>query len=178
MTQTQTQVEKGIGFRWIDADACLFDIDGTLLITHDGIHRNALHRAMRDGYGVETTIDGVAYHGKTDIGILRAALTRVGVSADVFESKLPQALEVVRQDVSANANRMVAHVFAAISEVLARLQAAGKLLGVASGNLESVGWHKVKAGGLLEFFSFGCFSDQSESRAGIFQKVWTRCSAA
>jgi phosphoglycolate phosphatase len=152
------------------ADAYLFDIDGTLLVTRDGVHRNALHRAMREVYGVDTTIDGIAYHGRTDLGILRAALERVGISHDAFDAGLPAALDTVCRDVSANANRIVANVCPAIPDVLEQLQAAGKLLGVASGNLESVGWHKVEAAGLRHFFSFGRFSDHDESRADIFRK--------
>jgi phosphoglycolate phosphatase len=154
----------------MNADAYLFDIDGTLLITRDGIHRSALHRAMREAYGVDTTIDGIAYHGKTDLGILRAALERVGVSSDRFQANLPAALEVVCRDVSANANRIAPTVCFSIPELLAELKAAGKLLGLASGNLESVGWLKVEAAGLREFFSFGCFSDLYENRADIFRR--------
>jgi len=152
------------------ADAYLFDIDGTLLITRDRVHRNALHQAMRETYGVDTTIDGIAYHGKTDLGILRAALQRAGVQGDRFEANLPAALEVVCREVSANANRVAPTVCTAIPEVLAELKAAGKLLGLASGNLESVGWLKVEAAGLREFFSFGCFSDPNENRADIFRQ--------
>src|SRR5580704_2932657 len=168
--QLQTPPVKSNGFRWMAADAYLFDIDGTLLVTRDGVHRNALHRAMREAYGVDTTIDGIAYHGKTDLGILRAALEREGVSSDRFEANLPAALEVVCRDVSANASRIAPTVCAAIPEVLAELKVAGKLLGLASGNLESVGWLKIEAAGLRDFFSFGCFSDNNENRADIFRQ--------
>jgi phosphoglycolate phosphatase len=166
----QTAAMKSNGFRWMSADAYLFDIDGTLLITRDGVHRNALHQAMREAYGVDTTIDGIAYHGKTDLGILRAALERVGVSGDRFDAGLPVALEIVCREVSANANRITPTLCSAISEVLSELKSAGKLLGLASGNLESVGWLKVEAAGLREFFSFGCFCDHNESRADIFRQ--------
>ncbi len=166
--QVRTTAAKSNGFRWMSADAYLFDIDGTLLITRDGVHRHALHRAMREAYGVDTTIEGIAYHGKTDLGILRAALERVGVSRDQFEANLPLALEIVCRDVSANASRITPTLCSAIPEVLSELKSAGKLLGLASGNLESVGWLKVEAAGLQEFFSFGCFCDHSESRADIF----------
>ena len=91
MTATQNQTIPLNGFRWMDADAYLFDIDGTLLVTRDLVHRNALHHAMRELYGVDTTIDGIAYHGKTDLGILRAALGRMGISGEVFEANLPAA---------------------------------------------------------------------------------------
>jgi phosphoglycolate phosphatase len=169
-SQLQTYATKANGFRWMSADAYLFDIDGTLLVSHDRVHRNALHQAMHEAYGVNTTIEGIAYHGKTDLGILRAALARVGVSGDRFEANLPAAQEAVCRDVLANAHRITPTVCAAIPEVLAQLQAAGKLLGLASGNLESVGWLKIDAAGLREFFSFGCFSDCHEHRADIFRQ--------
>ncbi len=169
--QLQTRATNANGFDWMGADAYLFDIDGTLLVSRDGVHRNALHRAMREAYGIDTTIDGIAYHGKTDLGILRAALERTGVSSDQFEANLPAAMEVVCRDVSANANRITPTVCSAIPELLAELKAAGKLLGLASGNLESVGWLKIEAAGLRDFFSFGCFSDRHESRANIFRQA-------
>lgn len=169
--QLQTPAIKSNGFGWMNADAYLFDIDGTLLISRDRVHRNALHQAMREAYGVDTTIDGIAYHGKTDLGILRAALDRVGVSGDRFDTSLPRALEIVCREVSANANRITPTICSAIPQVLDELQAAGKLLGLASGNLESVGWLKVEAAGLRRFFSFGCFSDQHENRGEIFRQA-------
>src|SRR5215472_6827317 len=95
--QLQAPAMKSNGFRWMIADAYLFDIDGTLLTSRDGVHRNALHEAMRQAYGVDTTIDGIAYHGKTDVGILRAAMERVGVTDSKFENSIPLALEVMRR---------------------------------------------------------------------------------
>ncbi|HZQ68536.1 MAG TPA: HAD family hydrolase [Terriglobales bacterium] len=158
-------------FRWMNADVYLFDIDGTLLNTRDLVHWNALNRAMLEVYGVDTTIAGISYHGKTDLGILRAALERAGISNGVFDQKLPAALEIVRRHVSENATHLVTEVCCAIPEVLARLHAAGKLLGVASGNLESVGWKKVEAARLRHYFQFGCFSDRDEFRSDIFRRA-------
>src|SRR5438105_8052331 len=94
----------------LDSDAYLFDIDGTLLNTQDLIHYRALNRAMREVYSADTTIDGIAYHGKTDLGILRAALERVGVTEDVFASTLPAALEMVRREVGLNAHALVVKI--------------------------------------------------------------------
>jgi phosphoglycolate phosphatase-like HAD superfamily hydrolase len=162
------------GFRWSDADAYLFDIDGTLLVTKDLVHYNAINDAMLEVYGVATTIDGIAYHGKTDLGILRAALHRAGVSSEAFEAKLPAALDAVCRKVSESAAKLNPKVCSAIPQILQTLKSSGKLLGVASGNLESVGWHKVQSAGLREFFSFGCFSDQRESRADIFAEGMQR----
>src|SRR5215471_3744127 len=170
-SQLPVPAMKSNGFRWMNADAYLFDIDGTLLTSRDGVHRSALHEAMRQVYGFDTTIDGIAYHGKTDVGILRAALQRVGVSDHTFQAKLPEALAVVRSHVSENASRLAPVRCSSIQALLTELQAAGKLLGLASGNLESVGWMKVRAAGLNGFFSFGTFCDSNENRADIFREA-------
>src|SRR5207302_1976721 len=171
MDQSQTRtLAQSNGFRWMEFDAYLFDIDGTLLVTRDLVHYNALNRAIREVYGVEATIDGIPYHGKTDLGILRAVLERAGTSADVFEARLSEALSVVCREVGANAHGITADICFSIPEVLTQLQAADKLLGIASGNLEAVGWHKLEAAGLRQFFSFGFFSDHCEARINIFRK--------
>jgi len=162
-------MNKSNGFRWKDSDAYLFDIDGTLLLSKDRTHRYALHRAMLDVYGVETTIDGIAYHGKTDVGILRAALERAGVATDVINQRMAEALEVVRRDATEKAERFTPNVLPGIREVLDLLRGSGKLLGVASGNLELVGWLKLKAAGLQDYFSFGRFADECELRDDIFR---------
>jgi phosphoglycolate phosphatase len=153
------------------ADAYIFDIDGTLLVTKDLVHWNALHQAMVEAYGVDTSIEGIPYHGKTDLSILRAALARTGIQNGAFEAALLHALEIVRREVETNHQQIAPAVCPGIPELLKSIQRAGKLIGVASGNLESVGWHKIEAARLREFFSFGFFSDRCESRAGIFQNA-------
>ena len=152
----------------IQADAYLFDIDGTILVTRDLVHWNGLHRAMLEVYGVDTTIEGIAYHGKTDVGILRAALQRCGVEGSEFERGLVAARSIICEEVSAHKAEIRADVCPAIDALLQELQESGKLLGVASGNLEIVGWHKVAAAGVRKFFRFGCFGDHCESRSEIF----------
>jgi HAD superfamily hydrolase (TIGR01549 family) len=151
------------------ADAYVFDIDGTLLVAHDLVHWNAFCRAMREGYGVDATLDGVPCHGMTDLLILRAALARAGVESSTFEANLPRALEIMRREVEANRQQFSMQTCPGIEELLRRLH--GHMLGVASGNLESIGWRKLEAAGLREFFSFGCFSDSCHTRAEIFQNA-------
>ena len=156
------------------ADAYIFDIDGTLLVTQDLVHWNALHQAMLEAYGIDTDIEGVPYHGMTDLSILRAALLRAGVTVREFEARLPQAIDVVCREVEANRAQIVAQICEGIGPLLRAIRDHRKLIGVASGNLESVGWHKIEAAGLREFFSFGCFSDRCEQRAAIFRHALDR----
>ena len=153
------------------ADAYAFDIDGTLLITRDLVHWNALHKAMLEAYGVDTTIEGIPYHGMTDLSILRAALAREGIQDGAFEAALPKALEVVCREVDVNRANINPQVCPGIPAVLENLSAHGHLMGVASGNLETVGWHKIEAANLRKYFAFGCYSDRCETRAEIFQNA-------
>jgi phosphoglycolate phosphatase-like HAD superfamily hydrolase len=159
------------------ADAYIFDIDGTLLNTQDLVHWNALHQAMVEAYGMDATIEGIPYHGKTDLSILRAALARAGVSDSDFEAKLPVALDVVCREVEANHLQLAPKICPGIGQLLKSLKANKKVIGVASGNLETVGWHKIEAAGLRDFFSFGFFSDHHESRAEIFRNALEHVNA-
>jgi phosphoglycolate phosphatase len=160
------------------ADAFIFDIDGTLLNTRDLVHWNALASAMRKTYGIEGSIEGIPYHGMTDISILRAATHRAGVSAADFEKNLLQAIQIVCEEVRHSAHLIRAEVCTSVREVLEHLQTSGKLLGVASGNFSQVGWAKLTSCQLAQYFQFGCFSDRcGEHRPNIFRAAVQKVQA-
>ena len=161
---------QGAAFRLSAADAVLFDIDGTLVNSHDGVHYNAFHAALRQTWNIEDKIDTVPVHGNTDIGILRAVTERNGISPQDFAAALPRALAVMREDATRHAGDMHPEVCPSIPELLVRLKHAGKLLGIVTGNLEEIGWAKMRAAGLRDFFAFGSFSDEAELRADIFRR--------
>jgi phosphoglycolate phosphatase len=156
------------GFRWTAADAYLFDIDGTLLNCRDPVHYQAFRQATRQVLGIEPSLDGLQLHGNTDIGILRAALEREGL-AEVLDSHLPQIVESMCAEVLRNSEHLQAQACLSIRELLVFLQQRGKLLGVASGNLEPIGWLKLEKAGLKSLLSFGAFAWPRESRAEIFR---------
>jgi phosphoglycolate phosphatase-like HAD superfamily hydrolase len=144
-------------FAWGCFDAYLFDIDGTLLNSRDGVHYNSFHLALRQAWNCELKIDGVPLHGNTDIGILRATAMAAGVSTEEFSRKLPQAIAIMQAEVESNAGLLRVELCPSISELLERLHSAGKLIGVTSGNLEPIGWAKLRAAGIAAYFRFGSF---------------------
>jgi phosphoglycolate phosphatase len=156
-------------FRWDAADAYLFDIDGTLLNSRDGVHYNAFHNAVRRFFGVPSKIDSVPLHGNTDLGIIRAVLRREGVSDAEIDAKLPLMTAAMCEEVQRNAIDMQPELCPSVAELVQRLDAAGKLLAVATGNLETVAWKKLEASGLRRYFAFGSFSDRREQRAAIIR---------
>ena len=155
---------------WATADAYLFDIDGTLLNTRDAVHYFAFRNALHEFYGIDGTIDGVPVHGNTDLGILRAVLRRAGLADADFERDVPRLIRHMCDEVERNAAGIRVEVCPSIPELLARLHGAGKLLGIVSGNLETIGWAKLEAAKLRKYFSFGSFSDRHELRDAIFQQ--------
>ena len=54
-----------------------------------------------------------------------------------------------------------------VEEVLKYLAGKGAYLGVASGNLEAIGWIKIEEAGLREWFKFGGFSDHFTVRSEL-----------
>lgn len=155
--------------RWTRADAYLFDIDGTLLNTRDGVHYHAFHHAVQNVFGVNSHIDGVPVHGNTDIGILRAVLRREGVSDADFERRVPMAIDHMCAEVRQNKAGIHIELCPSIRELLEHLRAAGRVLGIVSGNLAPIGWTKLEVAGLREVFAFGCFSEEHELREDIFR---------
>ncbi|MFI5089862.1 MAG: HAD family hydrolase [Terriglobales bacterium] len=156
-------------FRWDSADTYLFDIDGTLLNSRDGIHFTAFHNAVRRFFGVPSKIDRVPLHGNTDLGIIRAVLRREGVSDVEIDDKLPLMTAAMCEEVERNAIGMQPELCPSVAELVQRLDAAGKLLALATGNLETIAWKKLEASGLRQYFAFGSFSDQREQRADIIR---------
>jgi len=154
-------------FRWDAADAYLFDIDGTLLNSRDGVHYNAFLNAVRRFFGVPPNFDRVPLHGNTDPGIIRAVLRQSGISDADIDAKLAPMMAAMCAEVEQNAAGLRPELCPSVEELVGRLAAAGKLLAVASGNLETIAWKKLEASGLRPFFAFGSFSDRRELRADI-----------
>ena len=157
------------GFRWDSADAFLFDIDGTLLNSRDAVHYFAFRTAIRDVLGIEASIEGVPVHGNTDVGILRAVLQRAGLQNGAIDAHMHQIVHRMCAEVQQNREQLNPELCPSIPELIAHLQAQGKLLAAASGNLETVAWLKLEKAGLRPMFAFGSFSFPRELRAEILQ---------
>lgn len=166
-TNQSSLVHVKPGFDWKAADAYLFDIDGTLLNSRDAVHYFAFHHGLKQVFGLDFRIDGVPVHGNTDVGILRAYLEVAGVPESQWRPKLPDVLRIMTTEVERNAADLRPELCPSIRELVELLSAEGKLLGIASGNLEPVGWAKLRACGLRDYFSFGAFSGEREKRDDI-----------
>ena len=167
-TQSQDpRVQIQPGFSWDAQDAYLFDIDGTLLRSLDRIHFNSFASSIRQVTGWEAPLAGVSIHGSTDTMILLDACRQAGLTPEIIEPRFEEILEAMRQTVAAERDKMDLLLMPYVKETLTYLREKGARLGVASGNLESIGWVKIEEAGLRDFFEFGGFSDHFPIRGEL-----------
>ncbi len=161
------------GFCWDGQGAYLFDIDGTLLRSRDRVHYDSFFAAVEHITGCPLVLDGVMLHGNTDPGILRDAFRAAGRDDASWRSQIPGIFEHMSRGVAARQGDMDLLVMPGVEAALAHLQARGAALGVATGNIETIGWIKVVVAGLRPWFSFGGFSDHYEVRSDMIRNALT-----
>jgi phosphoglycolate phosphatase len=155
------------GFEWDGQDAYLFDIDGTLLRSRDRVHFESVADGVKRVTGFEVSMAGIALHGNTDTAILREACSRAGISADALEPQIAAILDAMCASVVERRHELDPILMPGVNEALRHLANRGALLGVATGNLEMIGWIKIEAAGLREWFRFGGFSDRFPVRSEL-----------
>ncbi len=163
--EARTYIEPG--FEWDTQDAYLFDIDGTLLRSRDRVHVESFAASVARVTGFEVTLAGILLHGATDTAILREACKQAGVPADLLEARIDAILEAMRITVAERRHELDLIRMPGVEDVLKYLARKGAVLGVASGNLELIGWIKIEQAGLREWFRFGGFSDHFPIRAEL-----------
>ncbi len=159
------------GFPWDRQDAYLFDIDGTLLRTWDGVHFDAFATSVQRIMGFAVTLHGIQLAGSTDTAILREACRLAGIPAEQVERNIDAILEAMCISVTERRHQMRVVTMPGVEDTLRYLASKGALLGVATGNLELIGWIKIEQAGLREWFRFGGFSDRFPVRAELIAQA-------
>jgi phosphoglycolate phosphatase len=154
-------------FAWDGQDAYLFDIDGTLLRSRDRVHIDSFASSVERVTGFEITLAGVLLHGNTDTAILREACRQAGIPPQLLEERIDAILEAMRNSVAERRHELDLALMPGVEDVLRHLARKGALLGVATGNLETIGWIKIEKAGLREWFRFGGFSDHFPIRGEL-----------
>ena len=153
----------------------LFDVDGTLFLTHDALSGRALRETLEAHFGVdlpEDAIERVPHPGQTSLKIARLVLHDAGLDDDALEAGLrawcpefaARYLELLGH---ADTSTWAAAPGAAAA--LSRLQAAGLRLALWTGNPEPMARARMKLLGLDAYFpeGQGAFGCDSESRGEL-----------
>lgn len=143
----------------------LFDIDGTLLRVTGGTDRAVAH-AVSTVTGQSVSTDGVSFSGRTDPEIFRDVLRASGVAdpAPVLEDVLEAYVEAAQQTIRPADVEPLPGIPALLSTLSDRTDV---FLGLLTGNVEPIAYHKLRGAGLSDVFSVGAFGSDNADRAAL-----------
>jgi len=140
----------------------LWDIDGTL-INSGGAGMRALAAALRQAFGIDGSLHGIDFAGRTDRWIMRQIFMQFGVTATAgnFARLTDSYIAALPQQLAARGVRLLPGV----GELLADAHERGDVaLGLLTGNLRRGAEAKLGSRDLWRYFPFGAFGDDSEDR--------------
>ena len=143
-----------------------FDIDNTLIQSSAG-HMEALILAVKDIYGLATSIDVINHHGMTDPEIIIRILEKYDVDDKIVRSKLKKCLDQMQLQYAQIVQSENIVTLEGVFNLLTRLDQKGFLLGLVTGNLETIARAKLHKIGISDFFKFGGFGSDHISRTEL-----------
>ena len=144
----------------------LFDIDQTL-ITGRKILVDAYRFVFKKVYQVEASIEEVDNAGMISAEVIVETLKRHNFSFKEIRQKLPQAFKELGDYFVKNikANDFIA--LPGAKELLKKLKEKRVLIGVLTGNIDTIGWEKLKRTKLDQYIDFGVFGNMAFKRKDL-----------
>ena len=140
----------------------LWDIDGTLTLS-GGAGMRALGAALRNEFGIDRSLDGIDYAGRTDTWIMRQIFGQIGLPDS--EANLARLLARYLAELPAALQNPGSRILPGVSAALAALAGHGNCVqALLTGNVERGARIKLGHHGLSHYFAFGAFADDSEVR--------------
>jgi phosphoglycolate phosphatase len=160
----------------------LFDVDGTLLLTHDPLAGQALHETLQKQFGAllpDEAIECVDHEGQTSLRIARLVLEAAGVEIGRVGDGLPDWCPRFAEryiELLAHADTSRWRAAPGAEQALAQIAAAGNRLALLTGNPEPMARARMERLGLARFFApgQGAFGCDAESRAELIELARTR----
>jgi len=149
----------------------LFDIDGTLILTH-GAGMRAFYRAFQEVFDITVDREVICPDGKTDPLIAKEILSYFGKENCWNEQSRDQLfatyLTFLRQEMRWARENESIHILPGVRELLAGLSTEPEfLVGLVTGNLEQGARIKLEYAGLSQYFRFGGYGSDSEDRTTV-----------
>jgi len=160
----------------------LFDVDGTLFLTHDPLAGRALRDTLSERFGVELpddSLERVDHDGQTSLRIGRLVLRDAGLDEGEIDAGLEAwCADFVRRylEFLSDADTSAWAAAPNAEDALAGLVSAGHRLALLTGNPEPVARVRLERLGLARFFPVGqaAFGCESESRGELIARARAR----
>lgn len=152
--------------------ACLFDIDGTLVVT-DRAGQYAFAETFAEEFGIEELSKEVPFAGCSDRGIAGGLFEAHGIENsqanwDKFRTKYVTKI-------ASHVEQRDGQVLPGVLALIERVEAMGDVhIGLLTGNVEAAAEAKLSYYGLWDRFAFGGFGDDHPDRNGIAATAATK----
>ena len=126
----------------------------------------ALLLSIAEIYELDENIDVINHHGMTDQEIIIRILQKYDVDDKIVRSKLKKCIGHMQLQYAQIVQSENIVILEGVYNLLTKLDQKGFLLGLVTGNLETIARAKLKKIGVNDFFKFGGFGSDHISRAG------------
>ena len=142
----------------------LFDIDGTLLrVARTG--GQIVRGVLEEFLGRPIVTEGVRFSGRTDCPIIRDVLIASGLTNDEAQRMLPVAVSAYEEKALEVISNGGANMLPGVETLLGKLaNRSDVVLGLLTGNIESLAYAKLEACDIERHFAFGAFGSDWEDR--------------
>jgi phosphoglycolate phosphatase len=174
------QEEKGLNVssRNRETKLVLFDMDGTL-INIGYAHREAVRFAVRTVYGLEVDrdLDPKIHQGNTQPNIIRAIGSLMGLSPQVTEAHLDEAMRLQSQTtIAALDDDLRREVLPGVVPLLEALREADHALGLVTGTVSPTTGVILERTGLQRYFPLRTCGDEGNQRVDLLHLAINRAA--
>jgi phosphoglycolate phosphatase-like HAD superfamily hydrolase len=145
----------------------LFDIDGTLTRRIGPHHLIALERAVLQVTGIAAVTEGIPVHGMLDRIILTQMMEAAGIPAADASHAMPAIIEAAQELYLDGVPDLTGKRCPGVPHVLEEMTRRGVVLGLVTGNLTRIAWHKLARAGIHHHFRFGAFGEMAPTRGEL-----------
>lgn len=146
----------------------LFDIDWTLLEGSNTVHKAGFAHAYKAIYNLPSaSVDEMEHNGMIDSQILMEIAKLHGVSEKESENKVDDAMTAVVDYFMKHVDEGSYQPMPGVINLLKELKDLGLHLGLLTGNIEEIGWEKVRRAGIKDYFTFGAFGSLAYKRVDL-----------
>lgn len=147
----------------------LFDIDWTLIKGNNPIHHKAFFYAFKEVYGVTVSLTEKSIEGQIDNEIILDFLRRYGLKDKDIKNKIREATKLMADYFLDHSHKTNYVLMPGTKELLKVLRDKNVPCGALTGNVEKIGWEKLRKAEIKDFFSFGAFGDQGFTRVELIK---------
>lgn len=157
----------------------LFDIDWTLIKGGGRVSIDVLRQALKRVWGVvlEDDFDITAHEGKVARQFVRDLVVERGVSDSDAIVHIDSVFSEIERYFKEHIDEFDAVPLTGVVDALEKMRAKGVVMGVLTGNIESVARLKLDHAGLSEYFRFGAYGNEANSRTELVGIALRRAGA-